>query len=286
GSPYLIHWGNYIIGNGAGSIIYTNTSTIAVGMSYESTTANANPLSFSSGAAILSGSSSPEGAVTAKVGSLYMRSDGSTGTTLYVKESGTGNTGWVAVASGTMSGSAILSALASVDGTGSGLDADLLDGNHASAFATSGHNHSGVYEAVGVAAALVDDLSGVSDASTARTNLGLGSLATLSSVGAGQMAVRTITTVSGTTDTAAADQHMTIRSLTHGTGATVTLPASIAAGVQIDYLAEGAGTYVFDDDGTSTIQPSGTLTIDGQYAWVSAISLGGNAWRLVGALTA
>lgn len=27
-----------------------------------------------------------------------------------------------------------------------GLDADLLDGNHASAFATSGHNHSGVYE--------------------------------------------------------------------------------------------------------------------------------------------
>ena len=64
------------------------------------------------------------------------------------------------------------------------------------------------------------------------------------------------------------------------------MPASIAAGVQIDYLAEGAGTYVFDDDGTSTIQPSGTLTIDGQYAWVSAISLGGNAWRLVGALTA
>ena len=194
GSPYLIHWGNYIIGNGAGSIIYTNTSTVAVGMSYESTTANANPLSFTSGAAILSGSATPEGAVTAKVGSLYMRSDGSTGTTLYVKESGTGNTGWVAVASGTMSGSAILSALASVDGAGSGLDADLLDGNHASAFATSGHNHSGVYEAVGVAAALVDDLSGVSDASTARTNLGLGDLATLDEVGVADI------TATGTAD--------------------------------------------------------------------------------------
>lgn len=39
---------------------------------------------------------SPEGIVTAKVGSLYCRTDGGAGTTLYVKESGTGNTGWVA----------------------------------------------------------------------------------------------------------------------------------------------------------------------------------------------
>lgn len=31
------------------------------------------------------------------------------------------------------------------DGSGSGLDADLLDGNHASAFATSGHNHDSSY---------------------------------------------------------------------------------------------------------------------------------------------
>lgn len=34
------------------------------------------------------------------------------------------------------------------DGSGSGLDADTLDGSHASAFALSGHNHSGVYEPV------------------------------------------------------------------------------------------------------------------------------------------
>ena len=31
------------------------------------------------------------------------------------------------------------------DGSGSGLDADLLDGNHASAFATAGHTHDGRY---------------------------------------------------------------------------------------------------------------------------------------------
>lgn len=42
------------------------------------------------------GEGSPEGARTAAVGSIYLRSDGGTGTTLYVKESGTGNTGWQA----------------------------------------------------------------------------------------------------------------------------------------------------------------------------------------------
>ncbi len=38
--------------------------------------------------------------------------------------------------------SEILTAIKTVDGAASGLDADLLDGNHASAFATSGHTHS------------------------------------------------------------------------------------------------------------------------------------------------
>lgn len=42
-----------------------------------------------------SGTGSPEGVVTAVVGSTYTRTDGGAGTTFYVKESGTGNTGWV-----------------------------------------------------------------------------------------------------------------------------------------------------------------------------------------------
>lgn len=45
---------------------------------------------------IRSGTGSPESAVTAPVGSLWLRTDGGTSTTLYVKESGSGNTGWVA----------------------------------------------------------------------------------------------------------------------------------------------------------------------------------------------
>lgn len=42
------------------------------------------------------GDGSPESAVTAPVGSIYLRTDGGASTTLYVKTSGTGNTGWTA----------------------------------------------------------------------------------------------------------------------------------------------------------------------------------------------
>lgn len=50
---------------------------------------------FASGVKIMEGTGTPEGAVTAPVGSLYLRRDGGAGTSHYVKESGSGNTGWV-----------------------------------------------------------------------------------------------------------------------------------------------------------------------------------------------
>jgi len=53
-------------------------------------------LYFNNNNYIQSGSGSPEGVVAAPVGSLFLRTDGSTSTTLYVKTSGTGNTGWTA----------------------------------------------------------------------------------------------------------------------------------------------------------------------------------------------
>lgn len=40
------------------------------------------------------GYGSPEGVITAGVGSTYRQIDGGASTTFYVKESGTGNTGW------------------------------------------------------------------------------------------------------------------------------------------------------------------------------------------------
>lgn len=45
---------------------------------------------------VLTYDGSPEGAITAGVGSTYHRRNGGAATTFYVKESGTGNTGWVA----------------------------------------------------------------------------------------------------------------------------------------------------------------------------------------------
>lgn len=47
-------------------------------------------------ATIISGNGSPEGGITASVGSLYFRLNGGANSTLYVKETGAGNTGWVA----------------------------------------------------------------------------------------------------------------------------------------------------------------------------------------------
>ena len=43
-----------------------------------------------------SGVGSPNGVISAGVGALYTRTDGGANTTLYVKESGVGNTGWIA----------------------------------------------------------------------------------------------------------------------------------------------------------------------------------------------
>jgi len=45
---------------------------------------------------IYTGIGTPESVVTAGIGSLFLRTDGGASTTLYVKESGTGDAGWVA----------------------------------------------------------------------------------------------------------------------------------------------------------------------------------------------
>ena len=57
---------------------------------------NASEVYYSNdGVLWLTGTGTPEGAVAAPVGSLFSRTDGGAGTSLYVKESGTGTTGWI-----------------------------------------------------------------------------------------------------------------------------------------------------------------------------------------------
>jgi hypothetical protein len=66
---------------------------------FNSVTANtvtANSYANYSGVTWAANAGAPEGVFSAVPGSLYSRTDGGAGTSLYVKESGTGNTGWVA----------------------------------------------------------------------------------------------------------------------------------------------------------------------------------------------
>lgn len=115
-----------------------NASTYQYGMNLGGTIANVSagrtPICFSSstGAPTLtacsySNTNTPEGAITANVGSIFHRENGGAGTSLYVKESGTGNTGWqtVLTAGGGVPFSSITGATnttaAMVLGTGSSL---------------------------------------------------------------------------------------------------------------------------------------------------------------------
>ena len=84
------------VANGAGSGTWSKLPLDAADVTeFDSRYALASELDTLS-SFLFRGSGSPEGVVTANIGSVFLRTDGSTNTTLYVKESGTGNTGWVA----------------------------------------------------------------------------------------------------------------------------------------------------------------------------------------------
>jgi|688.fasta_scaffold2549657_1 hypothetical protein len=69
---------------------------IGVGGFDQMTVNNNGHIILSNGSIIASGTSSPENVVIAPVGSIYTNTSGSTLTTLYIKTSGSGNTGWTA----------------------------------------------------------------------------------------------------------------------------------------------------------------------------------------------
>jgi len=96
---------NTIIGCTAGTNTTTGGAQTLIGYGAEAPAATTDNciavkggttlIQLAGGLQIISGSGTPEGAITAPVGSLYLRTNGGAGTSLYVKESGTGNTGWI-----------------------------------------------------------------------------------------------------------------------------------------------------------------------------------------------
>jgi len=101
-----VHAWSYAATGTAGSAVtfveafkVSNTSDVTVNLGNLVIGTSGKGIDFSATAAGIiwrTGVGSPEGVVTAAVGSLYTRSDGGANTTLYVKQSGTGNTGWAA----------------------------------------------------------------------------------------------------------------------------------------------------------------------------------------------
>jgi len=81
-----------------------NTNEIVIGYTAEGMGSNTATIGNSSVTVLylagavgwFQGNGTPEGAVTAPVGSFYSRKDGGAGTSFYVKESGSSNTGWIA----------------------------------------------------------------------------------------------------------------------------------------------------------------------------------------------
>lgn len=82
------HRGDYtrrsVVGNGGPQFEDATTPTVG------------NVRLGNAGVRIQVGTNTPEAAVTAPVGSIFLRTNGGAGTTFYVKETGAGNTGWVA----------------------------------------------------------------------------------------------------------------------------------------------------------------------------------------------
>jgi hypothetical protein len=85
------------VGSLGGSLGYTET-LYRGGASIVRTDAAMRASSFSvnGAASIFTGTGTPEGSVAAPVGTIYLRTGGGAATSFYVKETGTGNTGWVA----------------------------------------------------------------------------------------------------------------------------------------------------------------------------------------------
>ena len=76
------------------AVVFVATTT-GTKTAYEALRLQDGYVQVGGGGKIFSGTGSPEGVVTAGVGSIFMRTDGGAGTSIYCKESGSGNTGWV-----------------------------------------------------------------------------------------------------------------------------------------------------------------------------------------------
>lgn len=240
---------------GSGALMFGTSPTITTNITVPQITYTGGPLD-------LSGAGDPEGAVTATVGSTYRRSDGGATTAFYVKESGSGNTGWVPYGnpsgtgaptdatyitqtpSGSLSAEQALSALA----TG------ILKNTTTTGVLSIAACGTDYYCPGGTDVAVADGGTGASTAAGARTNLGIGTMAVqdASSV--------TITggSITGITDLAVADGGTGLSSGTSGgipyfsSATTMASSAALTANRLVLGGGAGAAPTVVGSLGTTT----------------------------------
>lgn len=151
------------LGGGGTSSTPTNAATVQVTTTSITVTALGVAAGGGGGATNLAYTASPTGGVvssdTGNDATLTL-ADG-TNAGLMAPAQHTKLAGIEAGATADMTAAEILTAIKTVDGAGSGLDADLLDGNSSAAFATAGHNHTGTYEPAGTVATHEADTTSV-----------------------------------------------------------------------------------------------------------------------------
>lgn len=160
-SPNYFGGVGLILSDGSGKetqllLDYTNASMTAEGLTYSAgieldgaggyTKYQGTTVAGAYNYRFYGGTGSPEGVITAPIGSIYSRTgDGTPGATLYIKESGVSNTGWTALGVG--DGNGIISALPS--GAVTINSANNLSINHTSGASFSLNNTPSIYAADG-----------------------------------------------------------------------------------------------------------------------------------------
>ena len=81
--------------NNLGDVLSSMTPSDGDVLTYDTTNGWQSETISGTAATITSGTGTPESVGTAPIGSMFLRTDGGAATTLYIKETGAGNTGWV-----------------------------------------------------------------------------------------------------------------------------------------------------------------------------------------------
>ena len=296
------------ISNSSGNTIFSGVSSTIIkslsnGLSLSSANGTlylatgTNTLNFqTTGALLIANSIAPNGNYTAPVGSIYMNTGGSAGTTLYTKETGTGNTGWVGLPSvnsnNVWAGTNTFSIAPTLAGTNiTGMTAPQIGFTQAGTGAKSQTVNSKLQQVVSITDFSGVDPTGATDSTTGIQNA-LNALGNNVSIyfPAGTYLVTSTITISNQRVTLIGAGIYATQILFAPTAAGTCI--SVSAGSSVIYQGTITGISFFSNDSTykktainisdasnytvSNISISGSVSVNGASYWSGAGSVGIN----------